>query len=158
MPASFNDDGPFVLLHPFSRGAGKSLSAEEVETFCGVLGGTIVLAGRSEVSVPEIRSARVINLLNQTTISQLIWLIRKARFVVSVDSGPMHIAAAITPNLLSIHTWSDPALVGPYNPDAWVWKERTLCQMRDLRISPAKKQAAPDIESIASAIKGMLAK
>ena len=53
-------------------------------------------------------------------------------FVVSVDSGPMHIAAALTPRLLSIHTWSDPRKVGPYQPEAWVWKDGALFQMKHL--------------------------
>ena len=37
-----------------------------------------------------------VDLSNQTTLLQLIRLIRTARFVISVDSGPMHIAAAVT--------------------------------------------------------------
>jgi ADP-heptose:LPS heptosyltransferase len=71
-------------------------------------------------------------LLNHTTILQLIWLIRRARFVVSVDSGPTHIAAAVSDRLASIHTWTDPQKVGPYNSDAWVWKGGELWQVRDL--------------------------
>ncbi|HEX5175982.1 MAG TPA: glycosyltransferase family 9 protein, partial [Chthoniobacteraceae bacterium] len=73
-----------------------------------------------------------VNLLNHTTILQLVWLIRRARFIISVDSGPMHIAAALTDRLISIHTWSDPRKVGPYNPDAWVWKNGDLRRVRDL--------------------------
>jgi ADP-heptose:LPS heptosyltransferase len=49
-----------------------------------------------------------------------------------VDSGPMHIAAALTSRLLAIHTWSDPAKVGPNRPEAWIWKDATCFQMRDL--------------------------
>lgn len=111
----------FVLLHPFSRGAGKSMSVEDVVEFCRVLSPhRVVIAGRTEEPLPPIPNAQ--NLLNRTSIAELIWLIRQAQFVISVDSGPMHIAAALTPNLLSIHTWSDPRKVGPYRPEAWVWK------------------------------------
>ena len=52
----------------------------------------------------------------------MIWLIGAAAFVVSVDSGPMHIAAAIKARMLSIHTWSDPRLVGPFSDEAWIWQ------------------------------------
>ena len=52
----------------------------------------------------------------------MIWLLRAADFVVSVDSGPMHIAAAVGAKMLSIHTWSDPRLVGPFSDDAWIWQ------------------------------------
>ena len=47
---------------------------------------------KREMPVPD----NCVNLLNHTTILQLIWLVRRARFTISVDSGPMHIAAAIT--------------------------------------------------------------
>jgi ADP-heptose:LPS heptosyltransferase len=43
----------------------------------------------------------------------------------------MHIAAAITTNLISIHTWTDPRRVGPYNASAWIWRSGDLRQMRD---------------------------
>src|SRR2546422_1493547 len=58
----------------------------------------------------------------RSTLFPYTTLFRSARFVVSVDSGPMHIAAAVNGRLLSIHTWTDPRRVGPYNPNAWVWK------------------------------------
>ena len=90
----------------------------------------LVIAGRG--SHQAIRGENAIDLLNHTTLIELIWLIRRASFVVSVDSGPMHIAAAITSRLLSLHTWSDPRRVGPYRPDAWVWQHAVLRQVRDL--------------------------
>ena len=104
----------------------------------------IVLVGRSEETVPA--ADHVENLLNRTTLAELIWLIRRANFVVSVDSGPMHIAAAITPRLLSIHTWSDPAKVGPYHPEAWVWKDGRVFQ-RNQAASPAHE--AKDLTAVA---------
>ncbi len=121
----------FVLLHPFSRGAGKSLTMEDVLAFARALAPMpVVIAGTSREPLPA--GAGVFDLLNKTTIPELIWLIRQAAFVVSVDSGPMHIAAAITDRLLSIHTWSDPRCVGPFRPEAWVLKRGELCQVRDL--------------------------
>ena len=88
------------------------------------------LASSSRVAVkkPCRPLDNVENLLNRTTLAELIWLIRRAAFVVSVDSGPMHIAAALTPRLLAIHTWSDPRKVGPYQPEAWIWKDGKLFQ------------------------------
>lgn len=112
---------PFVVLHPFSRGRGKSLDTAAVHAFCRAAGHPVVLAGRTDKppgSLPE----NAVDLLNRTTLPELIWLLRRAAFVVSVDSGPMHLAAALTGKVLSIHTWSDPCKVGPYNPAAHVWK------------------------------------
>lgn len=146
-PAGFDAAGPFVLLHPFSRGTGKSLTTAEVAQFCRSLSPhRIVLAGRTATPVADAK--RVTNLLNRTTLPELIWLLRHAAFTVSVDSGPMHIAAALGPRLLSIHTWSEPSKVGPYQPDAWIWKDRALFQMKDHTDSSGRQPAA-DIEQLA---------
>ena len=142
---------PFVLLHPFSRGKGKSLSSDQVVEFCRALAPMqVVIAGRSPEHIKP--APHVIDYLNRTNLHELIYLIRRARYVVSVDSGPMHIAAALTPQLVSIHTWSDPAKVGPYNPDAWIWKDGALFQMKDA----GSKTPAPDIRVLAAFIRGRL--
>jgi ADP-heptose:LPS heptosyltransferase len=57
--------------------------------------------------------------------------------VVSVDSGPMHLAAAVTGQLLAIHTWSDPCQVGPYRPGSHVWKARNFLPALDPLASSA---------------------
>ena len=158
-PEGFTLEEPFVLFHPFSRGAGKSLSEEDVEAFCKALRFPVVLAGQAQVRVAPPQNG--LNLLNQTTIPELIWLIRRARFVVSVDSGPMHIAAALTPHLLSIHTWSNPRLVGPCRPEAWVWKDRTVTEVRQLRLGPLadpKPRTMPDVKAIAGWVAEFMAR
>jgi ADP-heptose:LPS heptosyltransferase len=153
-PAGFADAAPFVLLHPFSRGAGKSLTPTDVAAFCRALAPVpVVIAGRSDEQVAPLDN--ITDLLNRTTLPELIWLIRKAAFTVSVDSGPMHIAAALTPRLLSIHTWSDPRKVGPYQPDAWVWKDGALFQMKNLAVAPAH-QPAHGIAEVARFVSAML--
>lgn len=134
----FDEDEPFVLFHPFARGGKKSLSDLAVEEFCHALAPRrVVIVGRSKRDLPV--PDNCVNLLNHTTILQLIWLIRRARFTVSVDSGPMHIAAALSDRLISIHTWSDPRKVGPYNQEAWVWKNGELLRVREL-VPTAKRE------------------
>ena len=138
----------FILLHPFSRGEGKSLSAADVAEFSRELHPqNIVLVGGNHPV--ENLPSNVLNLLGKTTLAELIWLIRHADFTISVDSGPMHIAAAITSKLLSIHTWSDPRLVGPYNPEAWIWKNGAITQMGSYRWSPNEKNRPPTPSEIA---------
>ena len=134
----FDAHPPFVLLHPFARGRDKSLSNVVIEEFCRALVPTrVVVVGQSHrrMNTPE----NCVDLTRQTSLLQLIWLIRVARFVVSVESGPMHIAAAVTPNLLSIHAWSDPRRIGPYNPDAWVWKHGRLVPVGELETVKLRK-------------------
>ena len=142
----FDEDEPFVLFHPFARGQKKSLSDLAVEEFCHALAPRrVVIVGRTKRGLPV--PDNCINLLNHTTILQLIWLLRRARFTVSVDSGPMHIAAALSDRLVSIHTWSDPRKVGPYNQDAWVWKNGALCRVRDLP-PPGRREKSPRLQAL----------
>jgi len=151
---SDNLAGMYVALHPFSRGKGKSLEPEDVAKFAAALAPIqVVVVGRSDQTISL--GSNVISFLNGTTLPELIYLLRRARFVVSVDSGPMHIAAALTGRLVSIHTWSDPAKVGPYCGDAWVWKEGRLFQQRARENTAAHREVAK-IEGLAEFVKTQL--
>ncbi len=115
---------PFVVIHPFSRGAGKSFDNECLDAFLKTFrrhsDALCVLVGAGDYSREN--NAGFLNLLNRTTLAELTDILRRASFVVSVDSGPMHLAAALGTPLLSIHTWSDPRRVGPFSEKAWIWQ------------------------------------
>jgi heptosyltransferase I len=151
-------DGPFVVLHPFARGDGKSMAPEHVLQFCeGVqpLRSVLVGVGKLQRELPS----NTLNLLNQTTIREMIWLLGAADFVASVDSGPMHIAAAVGAKMLSIHTWSDPRLVGPFSDDAWIWQGGQIRrqQIGARSILPARPLRGEDIVGIANFVKELVA-
>jgi heptosyltransferase-1 len=134
----FDEYPPFVLLHPFARGNGKSLSNAVIEELCHAFAPIrVVIVGQSQskIGLPE----NCIDLTNQTSLLQLIHLIRKAHFVISVDSGPMHVAAALGDRVMSIHTWTDPRRVGPYNPNAWIWKHGQVLRVHDLESARLKR-------------------
>jgi ADP-heptose:LPS heptosyltransferase len=139
----FDPYPPFILLHPFARGGGKSLSTAAIEEFCHVFAPTrVVVVGQSRRGIDD-ATENCIDLTNQTSLLQLIWLIRAAHFIISVDSGPMHIAAALTDRLLSIHTWTDPRRVGPYNPNVWIWKNGQLCRVNKLATTKIRARGRP---------------
>ena len=133
LPKEFSDSA--IVLHPFSRGAGKSLSLAEVEELCEALAPLpVILAGRTEHSSHEGHDwpGQVHDLLNRTDLAELIFLLRQARGMISVDSGPMHLAAGITDRVLSLHTWTDPGMVGPWRPGSWVYRDGQFQQVRNL--------------------------
>jgi ADP-heptose:LPS heptosyltransferase len=155
----FEEYPPFALLHPFARGDGKSLSNAVIEEFCHALAPTrVVIAGQSRRNIDA--PANCVDLTNQTSLLQLIRLIRSARFIVSVDSGPMHIAAAVNDRLLSIHTWTDPRRVGPYNPNAWVWKHGQLLRASELGTERILKRGrrfrSKDVAAVAELIRPLV--
>ncbi len=125
----------YVLLHPFARGRGKSLSVAQVRRFCEALRPrTVVVVGTSgEPDVTQnLCGENICSMVNATELGELIWLMRHAGFTVSVDSGPMHLASALTGRLLGIHTWTDPRRVGPYNPRSWIWKGGQILRVDEL--------------------------
>ena len=155
----FEDYPPFILLHPFARGGGKSLTNRVIEDICLAFAPTrVVVVGKSnrQIDVTE----NCVDLTNQTSLLQLIRLIRVAGFVISVDSGPMHIAAATNDRLLSIHTWTNPRRVGPYNPDAWIWKHEKILKVSELEKTKLNRHGRPfkskDIPAIVELIRPLV--
>ena len=121
-----------IVLHPFARGRGKSLSSGDVGVFArAVHPHPVVVVGRDGI-VDETWPGNVIDLVDKTSIPELIWLLRRAAAIVSVDSGPMHLAAAVGRPLIGIHAWTDPRKVGPYRADAVVWKGGAMCRFDEL--------------------------
>ena len=67
------------------------------------------------------------NLAGKTSLPQLVALLKRANLVISGDSGPMHIAAAVGTPLIAIHGPTDPALSGPVSPNATVLRSGIWC-------------------------------
>ncbi len=57
---------------------------------------------------------KALNLENRTTLKELAHLYRRAAAVVTPDSGPMHIAAAVGTPVVALFGASEPARTGPY--------------------------------------------
>jgi ADP-heptose:LPS heptosyltransferase len=154
-PPGFVPEQPFVLLHPFARGAGKSLAVTDVRALCEALAPSrVVLVGRANMDAHV--ADNVIDLVNSTSVAELIWLLRHASYIISVDSGPMHIAAALTSRLVAIHTWSDPRRVGPYQPQAWVWQDGVISRVADLD-RPERSVPVPDVRALAAFVQAQMA-
>ncbi len=123
-PAGWPDHPPeeIIVLHPYSRGVGKSLPDGPLSVLLERLAPRPVVVVGSGGPLP-LTAPHITDLCDRTTLPELVWCLREAGRVVSVDSGPMHIAAAVNPaSTLGLHTWSDPRRVGSYPAASWVWK------------------------------------
>jgi len=149
LPDGFDPSEPFLALHPSARGAGKSMDdaciAGFSETFRNNSKARIVLVGAGG-GAPQ---RDTLDLRGKTSLPELLGILHAARFVVSVDSGPMHIAATLGKPLLSIHTWTDPRLVGPFSHAAWIWQGGTI---RSQNLESAPLQEKPFTPADASAV------
>lgn len=97
-----------VAIHPFTSDPVKQWPAER---FCGLaqriqreLGLRVVLVGRVEDrgqspagTVPLVVDAGdgIINMINKTSLVELAVLLKRCSLLISCDSGPMHLAAAV---------------------------------------------------------------
>jgi heptosyltransferase-1 len=107
--------GPFVLASPFAGWAGKEWPPELYEELARLLkveGLELVL------NVPDSRvdeTSRLANVsVHSSSIPGLIGATRRATAVLGVDSGPLHLAAALDKPGLALFGPTDPALTGPF--------------------------------------------
>ena len=68
-----------------------------------------------------------LNLAGKTSLPQLAALMQRADLLVTGDSGPMHIAAAVGASLIAIHGPTDPAHSGPISPKATILRSDIWC-------------------------------
>ncbi len=69
----------------------------------------------------------VLNLAGKTSLPQLAALLERADLMITGDSGPMHIAAAVGTPLIAIHGPTDPAHSGPVSPRATILRSDIWC-------------------------------
>jgi lipopolysaccharide heptosyltransferase II len=70
---------------------------------------------------------RPIIMAGKTSLPQLAALLQKADLLITGDSGPMHIGAAVGTPLIAIHGPTDPALSGPVSPKATILRSDIWC-------------------------------
>ena len=68
-----------------------------------------------------------INMAGKTSLPQLAALLQRANLMITGDSGPMHIAAAVGTPLIAIHGPTDPAQSGPVSPKATILRSTIWC-------------------------------
>ncbi|HLB33108.1 MAG: hypothetical protein A3F67_01005 [Verrucomicrobia bacterium RIFCSPHIGHO2_12_FULL_41_10] len=139
---------PFIVIHPYARGEGKNLTKEQVAAFAEELGTMpLVLVGKGE-SMKNLPS-NVSDWSGKTSLLELIGLLRRAAFIVSSDSGPMHLAVAIQPSrTLAIHRWSDPLRVGPWAKESLVWKQGEVLRSDQLTEAFRMPGRTPTLEEM----------
>ncbi len=105
-------EGKFILASPLAGWGSKQWPLEFYEQLATLLDVPLVVNGApdSAAVLGKIRGAQV----HLSGISGLIHATRRAHAVVGVDSGPMHLAAALAKPGIAIFGPTDPARNGPY--------------------------------------------
>jgi lipopolysaccharide heptosyltransferase II len=72
-------------------------------------------------------SGNAMSLAGETDLSELIALMRGARVVITNDSGPMHIAAALKIPVIAVFGPTSPVLTGPYGKGHVILQSKEPC-------------------------------
>lgn len=102
----------------------------------------VVLAGsKSDLALTdEIREASgsaTVNMAGRTTLNELAGLLSLSRFAVTIDSGPMHMAAAVGTPVVALFGATSPRRTGPYG-------ERHIIIEKGLACSPCFMRKCPE--------------
>jgi heptosyltransferase I len=81
----------------------------------------------AEGIMKKVKTAKVVDLTGQTTLKDLACLYRQAALVVTTDSGPMHIAAAVGTSVVALFGPTDPRRTGPYGSGHTVIRKALPC-------------------------------
>ncbi|MDF7807317.1 glycosyltransferase family 9 protein [Pontiellaceae bacterium B12219] len=134
---------PVVVFAPCSRHEAKNWPWKRFVEVGKALECQIILVGAPddaetcaniENALPE---GAATNLCGKTTLLELGGVLQRADLVVTVDSGPMHMASAAGTPCLAVFGPTDPTRVGPFGG-----------QHRILRSSSVRNYSKQDLESI----------
>lgn len=119
------ESDPFIVVHPWTSNPLKRWPAARYQELVRVMSQClpVVLIGGPEerVLVPHVLAAdhpRVVNLVGRVSLRQLAALLRRATLLVSNDSGPVHLAAAVGTPTVALFGTPD-AASGPRRWGPW---------------------------------------
>jgi heptosyltransferase-1 len=143
--------GPLVVIHPMAKWATKQWPLENFARLADALvqkGASVVFTGSLDDREPvrEIlrwvpTSGKVLNLVGETTLRELAGLFSLSDLVLTPDTGPMHVAAAVQAPLIALFGPTAPWRTGPYGNDHVILRRSLAC-------SPCFKKKCATIECL----------
>jgi len=123
----------YTVLIPGSAQPSKCWPAERFAALADKLSaehglGVVATGSAAESSmieqIQQYASCPIVNLAGGTSLPELVEVLRGARLVITNDTGPGHIAAALGRPLVMMFSWSNPLRVGPYQrPECLVGRD-----------------------------------
>jgi 3-deoxy-D-manno-octulosonic-acid transferase/heptosyltransferase-1 len=140
------DDKNFIAINPIAYWDTKLWNDDSFAKLADLIKNNlkmnVVFTGSERGSIEGITSkmkTKGINLGGQTTLLELAYLDKKARFVITTDSGPMHLAAAVGTPVVALFGPTDPARTGPYGEGHTIVSAELPCSPCFLKKCPTIK-------------------
>ncbi|MEE8422913.1 MAG: lipopolysaccharide heptosyltransferase II [Thermodesulfobacteriota bacterium] len=125
-----------VLVSPKARWQTKLWSEDKFATLCDRLieeleREVIIVGGKSDKDyigrIFSIMKNRAIDISGQTNLRELAYLMSIAPLMICLDSGPMHIAAAVGTKTIALFGPTSPERTGPYGKNHDVIRKNLQC-------------------------------
>jgi len=164
----------FIVVSPLARWKTKQWGMEGFASFCkevsvrfgckvvlvgGAMGEAkpIMLATEDGLEGPSYNKWAVVNLAGRTTLKELACLLSLSRLMVTVDSGPMHIAAAVGTPVVALFGPTAPWRTGPYGEGHKVIRKGLPCSPCFLRrCSDLRCMKEITVEEVVGAVADLL--
>jgi 3-deoxy-D-manno-octulosonic-acid transferase/heptosyltransferase-1 len=126
---------PFIIVNPMARWETKLWEEKKFAGLCNEIANkfsckVVMIGASSEKENDQILSLtgnKVIDLTGKTTLKELAYLTSLSQIVITVDSGPMHIAAAAGVPVIAIFGPTAPWRTGPYGEMHTVVRKELSC-------------------------------
>ena len=127
---------PVLVVNPGARWVTKRWPADRFADLAGrfvqTTRGSVVVVGSGDERdladhVCTAMHASPVNLVGQTDLKQLGAVLAEADLMVTNDSGPMHMAAALGTSVVAVFTCTSPVRAGPYGPGHRVVASQVEC-------------------------------
>jgi 3-deoxy-D-manno-octulosonic-acid transferase/heptosyltransferase-1 len=164
--AGGREEGRFVAVNPVAFWETKLWEEEKFAELCDrlreELGIGIVLTGGESAPLERIcrkMRTKAVNLGGRTTLCELACIYREAALLVTTDSGPMHLAAAVGTPIVALFGPTDPARTGPYGPGHRIIRKGLSCSpCFRKRCETPRCMTDISVEEVFTAVKEMLAR
>jgi len=127
-------DKPYIVISPCSSARfrnWRNWSAEGYAEICDYVAkqyglNTVLTGGPSNLErqygedITQLATSSPINLIGKSNLKQLLAIIQSAKFIISPDSGPAHMATTVNTPVIGLYVTSNPDRTGPYLSRHWV--------------------------------------
>ncbi|HDQ03828.1 MAG TPA: lipopolysaccharide heptosyltransferase II [Deltaproteobacteria bacterium] len=128
------EEGKFIAINPIAYWKTKLWKEEKFAVLADLISEKlkmkVVFTGSKKAPLDKIiskMSKSAVNLGGQTSLPQLAAFLKKAKMLVTTDSGPMHLAAAVGTPVIALFGPTDPARTGPYGEGHTIIKSALTC-------------------------------
>lgn len=137
--------GPLLAIHPGAGWLTKRWPARHFARIAGLAqqtygAGIVLIGGRDCQSeggeIAAECTGPVVDLTGRTTLRQLAAVAERADVVLSGDSGPMHLAAAVGTTVVSVFTCTNVVRHAPYGQESRVVATQVPCAASHRKVCP----------------------